>query len=461
MKLTYRFLTVTICQKGDNAHMKKLIPVMLVLALCFGLCGCDQLVSIMPGTDITDEAAATSAPEDSAQNTFQERPLYDFMGWDRLKDTYYDNTPIALSYRAYDGEGNLGYASPVFDRASIIAACDARRSVAITGLAENRNAPATDEYILTMYDGTQYVITFSGHDLVMPSGNYTISGADTLRSIPFPGYSGSFDVFDLYFNDDIRAFADGFYSAGGTPISVGRRLNQGATLTATDPDVVAQTFDLLSNATVSQVEMNPDQTIDLTQVTDYVFTTEDHHTYTFSFVGPCLAVTVSNAYGPVYYWLDGADELAGLAILPESTLPVFEGGFISGIREDIQLAADVVNGETEELSVSGVYVDYTIDGTRGYLTLDGDTAVSFIRQVTSISATADTEQAPEGDVITVSVTLSDGSGPIVYFTGNTVQQMVGTNFVCDSSDMSSLRSRILELAQDERNIGQISEGTTE
>ena len=434
--------------------MKKLIPVVLMLALCVGLCACDQLVPIMPGTDISSEDVTGGLPggQTPADDAFPERPFYEFMGWDRLGDTYYDNTPVALSLM-----GSEGYNSPIFDRTSIIAACDAMRAMTITGTADD--TPASDMYILTMPDGTEYSFTFAGDDLVTVSGCYTVSGAETLRELSFPGYSDDFDVFDLYYNENIRAFADGFYE--DTPVSVGRRMNQGATLTSTDPDVVERAFTLLADATVSQVEMSPDQNIDLTQTTDYVFTMESGDYYTFSFTGPCLTVTASSVYGPVYYWLDGVDELSSLTILPASTAPVFEGGAITGIREDIQLAADVVNGEAADLTLSGIYVDYTIDGTRGYLTLDGDTAVSFLRQVLSVNATAEAVESTAGDVITVSVTLSDGSGPIIYFTGDTVQQMMGTNFVCDSDAMYSLRDSILELAQDERNIGQITEGTTE
>ena len=69
-------------------------------------------------------------------------------------------------------------------------------------------------------------------------------------------------------------------------------------------------------------------------------------------------------------------------------------------------------------------------------------------------------ESPSGDIVTVSVTLSDGSGPIIYFTGDTVQQMMGSNYACDGGAMANLRNRILELAQDERNIGQISSGST-
>jgi hypothetical protein len=68
---------------------------------------------------------------------------------------------------------------------------------------------------------------------------------------------------------------------------------------------------------------------------------------------------------------------------------------------------------------------------------------------------------PEGDTITVSITLSDWSGPILYFTGDSVQQVVGVNYACDSSDMASLRSTILSLAAEGNNTAQVGESTTE
>jgi hypothetical protein len=150
-----------------------------------------------------------------------------------------------------------------------------------------------------------------------------------------------------------------------------------------------------------------------------------------------------------------------MTIAPEDENGKFEGGTIADLRTDIQTAADIANGLQDDLTIAGVYVDYTIDGQSGYLTLSDDTAYDFVRELVNISATSETVEEPEGDRITVSITLSDWSGPIVYFTGDTIQQVVGINYVCDSSAMSSLRSTILSLAASGNNTAEIDEATTE
>ena len=435
--------------------MKKIL-VLLALAAAVLLAGCGHFVPIMPGTDPVSADGEETLPDPSAQeeDTFQEQPLMNFIGWTDFAETYYDETPVALSIRT----GERGFASPVFDRASIIAACDALRSMTVTG-REGDAAPAEEQtvFTFTMADGDEYAVGFSGGALDMYAGSYTVSGGESLWDIPFPCYDEEFDVFDLYFDGNIRSFADNY--AADTPISVGRRSNGGATLTSKDPAVVEQAFSLLANARVSRVESSPDQNIDLTQTTDYVFTLSDGTYFTFSFAGPCLAVTASADYGPVYYWLEGIDELASMTILPQSTIPVFEGGPLTALREDIDAAQKAAFGEADGITVLGVFVDYTIDGQKGYLTLSGDTAAMFVQRVCAINASAGTVE-PSGEAITVSVTLSDGSGPILYFTGDAIQQMVGLTYLCDSAAMADLRSVILTLSQDENNVGALTGEST-
>ncbi len=449
-------------------YMKRLWAAVPALLLCLCLAGCGQFVSIMPGTDAAAPGQAaetdTSGAETdaAAESGFEERPLFEFLGWDRLAANYYEDTPIALSMEVTGGA--VSYASPVFDRASIIAACDALRAMTVTGQARTASeGESRTVFTLTMDDGTEYAVSFADGTLQTFTGGYAVSGGDALWDIPFPGYDDGFDVFDLYYSDDIRAFADGFYEDGGAPVSVGRRINGGAALASQDPAVVEQVFSLLANAAVDEVEMSPDQNIDLTQVTDYVFTMADARTVTFSFTDRCLAVTASQDYGTVYYWLEGIDELPYLTILPESTLPVFEGGTIDGMREDFRQAADAASGTDGSLTIAGIYVDFTIDGVHGYITLSGEAANSFLTQVMNITADGEAvEEIPEdGDTITVSVTLSDMSGPIVYFMGDTVQQMVGVNYACDGDAMAALRSDILELAEDSENVGLVAGNSTE
>ena len=432
--------------------IKRSLAVVTMLAICALLAACGHFVSIMPGTEVAD-----LSPEESgsplAEDGFNEQPLMDFLGWRDFATSYYSNTPVALTIRTPE----KGFASPIFDRASIVAACDSLRAMKVTEPAPAGTAGQETVYTFVMKDGSSRSVTFNGSCLQLDTGVYTVSGGEALAGLTFPGYSDGLDIFDLYYSDEIRAFADNFYN--DTPVSVGRRMNGGATLTSRDPNVINQVFALLQGAAVSRVEENPDQQIDLTQTTDYVFTMYDGVYYTFSFTGSCLTVTPSSDYGPVYYWLTGIDELPNVTVLPESTIPTFAGGPITGLRDDIAQARAAAYGELEGITVVGVYVDYTISGQSGYLTLEGDTAVSFVQRVTAIHATADTTDTT-GETITVFITLSDQSGPIIVFNGDTVQQLVGVNHPCDYSAMADLRYVIQQLAQDERNIGQIAENVT-
>ncbi len=435
--------------------MKRFPAALMTLVLCLGLSACGHFVSIMPGDpSVGQTVGADQTPE--PKDFFREQDLLSFMRWDEFAANYYDDTPIALSIRTGAG----GYASPVFDRGSIISACDALRSMTVTGRVGDTGGAAESKttFSFTMENGNQYVVTFSDGYLDLSTGLYAVSGGEALWGIVFPGYGGDFDVFDLYFSDSVRAFADDFNT--NTPVSVGRRSNGGATLTSQDPAVVTQVFQLLANATVARVEESPDQNIDLTQATDYIFTMADESYFTFTFTGPCLTVTASADYGPVYYWLNGVDDLPNITILPESTVPTFSGGPITGMREEIAQAQAAANGQLEGITVLGVYVDYNIQGQHGYLTLSGETANNFVRQVTSINAAAETT-TPLGEDITVCVTLSDQSGPIIVFTGDTVQQMVGANHACDINAMADLRATIQTLAQDANNIGHVIQNTSD
>ena len=432
--------------------MKKTLVLLPVLALCLILAGCGHFVSIMPGSEAGGGALGDAPPE--SLDDFRERPLMEMLGWQDFAASYYSDTPVALSIRTPD----RGFASPIFDRSSIIAACDSLRAMRVTGRTENQASPDRGTvYTFTMDDGQELSVTFEGSQVDLSTGVYTVSGLEALSGLTFPGYSDGYDVFDLYYDDDVRAFADNFSTAA--PISVGRRSNGGATLTSRDAGVVSQAFSLLQNARIVRVEENPDQNIDLTQTTDYVFSMEDGTYYTFTFTGPCLTVTPSADYGPVYYWLEGIDELSAMTILPESTVPTFEGGPITGMREDIAQAQAAASGQLPGISVIGVYVDYNIQGQHGYLTLSGDTAASFVRQVTSITADG-AVTTPIGEDITVFITLSDQSGPIIVFNGDTVQQLVGINHACDYNAMANLRALIQQLSLDERNIGQMIENAT-
>ncbi len=427
----------------------------MILILCASFTGCDHFVSILPGSEITldGEDNIPDQGDPSQSGEFQEQPLLEFIGWNSFAESYYEDTPLALSMRIGDG-----FNSPIFDRASIIAACDALRSMKVSGrLSETDSSEQKITFTFTMDDEEAYPITFAGKNLYLTSGIYGISGGDALWNLEFPGYSGNFDIFDLYSSERIRTFADSFYQ--NIPVSVGRRQNGGATLTSQDSSVVQQVFSLLDQATVVRVEQYPDQNIDLTQTTDYVFTMSDASAYTFSFTGPCLTVTVASDYGPVYYWLQGVDDLPYVPVVPESKIPTFDGGPLANLRTEIAQAQSAAYGLLEGISILGVYVDYTINGLSDYLTLSGDTANNFIQQVTSINVSSETVSGG-GDVITIFVTLSDQSGPIIVFNGDSVQQVVGVNYACDSSAMGNLRNTILQLAQDENNHSSLIENSS-
>ena len=126
--------------------MKRSVGLLLALCLCLCLTGCGHFVSIMPGADAGD--AGPAPPEDV--DSFQTRPLLDFMGLEDFADSYYNDTPVALSI--YTPE--RGYRSPIFDRASIIAACDSLRRMKITGRApEDAAGGQQTVYTFTMDDG--------------------------------------------------------------------------------------------------------------------------------------------------------------------------------------------------------------------------------------------------------------------------------------------------------------------
>lgn len=436
--------------------MKKFLPVLLALALMLGLGGCGDYVSLLPGTRIDTAAAPEGTDvqsETPEEDVFQERGLYDFIGWSEFGENYYSDTPIAMSLQ-YNG-GSEGCVSPVFDRASIIAACDALRSMTVTGETAEGDNTAEMVFTFTMADGETRSITFDHGNLSMYTGDYTVAGGEALFDIAFPAYDGGFDVFDLYYDEGVRAFADGFYE--NTPVSVSRRANGGAAITSEDPEVVKAVFEALAGASVSLVENSPDQYVDVTAVQDYIFTMADGTAYTFSFAQQCLMVRANAGYGPVYYWLGNIAPLWEIDIQPESTDGQFEGGIVRDLREDIEPAAAIANGERDDMDIIGVHVNYDIDGQSGYLTLSDDIAESMVRTVTGMTVTGEKVDAPEGDVITVSVTLSDWSGPIFYFTGDTIQQVIGINYACNSDEISMLRSTILDLAEEGHNTVEVDD----
>lgn len=440
--------------------MKKILGVLLTLALVLGLCGCGNFVSIMPGTE-AETAALPTGQENSAETAdtsepafFQEMSLFEFMGWEDFGANYYSDTPVAMSFQY--NPGTKGCVSPIFDRASIIAACDALRAMTVTGDAPEGDNTDEMVFTFTMADGTTRSVTFDHGNLSLYTGDYTITGGDALWNIAFPAYSGDFDIFDLYNNTDVRAFADGFYE--NTPVSVGRRINGGAALTSTDPAVVTAAFEALAGASVMLVENSPDQYVDVTSVQDFIFTMADGATYTFSFAQQCLVVKVNSVYGPVYYWLENIEPLWDVIIQPESTAGKFEGGTVRELREDIAEAAAIAEGTSDsDLTIIGVHVSYDIDGQSGYLTLADDTAEDLVRTAAGIAVTGEQVSDPQGSVITISVTLSDWSGPIFYFTGDTVQEVIGTSYACSSDAMSMLRSTILALAAEGNNSVEVDD----
>ena len=445
--------------------MKKTVLAALVLALALCLAGCGRFVSILPGSALPQTSLSNDLVNTEEKAVFEERPLLAFMGRDGFAESYYTDTPAALSYQRTAEDGSVGCRAYVFDRATIIAACDALRGIMVTGVSPE--APVKEEeYTLTMANGDEYVFTFGvladGQTRVlrMRTGDYSLSGGDVLWGIEFPAYSAAYGVFDLYFDSAIRAFADNFYNE--TPVSVGYRMNSGASITSTDPAAVEGVFRALAGASVIVVENQPDQNVDLNQTRDYFFTMEDGTRYTFSFAQRCLVVTANPSFGPVYYWISGTDDLWDVEIMSESEDAAFEGGPVADLREDIRRASDIADGTYDaDITVLGVFVEYAIGEESGYIALSGDDAAAFVRRVCAIEATGETVAEPAGDKLTVSVSLSDMSGPIFYFTGDTIQQVVGTSYVCDSEAMSALREQVLELAASGENTAEVEEGGTE
>ncbi len=442
--------------------MKKIAWLALFLCLCLVLTGCGRYVSILPGGD-----ASAAMPEENGEGEdgFGERPLLTFLGRDAFASAYYTDTPTALSYRRTAADGTVGCRSYVFDRTSIIAACDALRGITVTG--ESSEPVATQgEYVLTMADGIEYTFSFGlladGQTRVLRTngGDYAITGGDALWSIAFPAYSPEYDVFDLYFDSSIRSFADHFYE--NTPVSVGFRMRSGASITSSDPAAVEGVFRALADASVIVVENRPDQNIDLTDTREYFFVMENGERYSFLFAQRCLAVTANASFGPVYYWLTGMDDLWAVEIASEREEVTFEGGTVADLREDVTRAVAVASGAYDaDLTVLGVFVEYAIGEEKGYIALQDDAAAEFIRTVGSIAVSGETVSDPGGDKLTISVTLSDSSGPILYFVGDAVQQVVGTNYACDGDAISALRDRVLDLAANGENTAQIEDGGTD
>lgn len=231
-------------------------------------------------------------------------------------------------------------------------------------------------------------------------------------------------------------------------MSVGRRVNGGALLTSKDEAVVRRAFELLKNAGIDRVEASPDQNVNLNQTEEYIFTMDDGSTVTFLFTGQCLTVRANEVYGDVYYWLTDMEELFYMDILPEDEGEAFAGGAVTGLREDIYRAAEAADGLLEDKTVIGVYVSYVIDGQEGIVTFQADDAAEFMRYLAGLQLTDEILEAePEGEIITISVTLSDWSGPIFNFTGDAIQETIGTWYRCDSSSFEDLQAHILAEAE--------------
>ena len=414
--------------------MKKILVISLLLALCLALCGCGSFVSLMPGAELAEEAAAEEA------ESFRPEALFDFLGMEEFAQSYYDNTPIAVSYIA-DGEGP----SPRFDRASIIQACDALRGMTVTAPCESSAGEPNRQFVFTMADGSTHTVRFADRILAAYTGDFEAEGGEALWDIAFPGYDDSFDIFDLYTDSKMREFADNF--GANTPVSVGRRVNGGALLTSEEAEVVARAFDILQNAEIDRVEASPDQNVNLNHQEEYIFTMADGSAVTVLFTGSCLTVKNNETYGPVYYWISGAEELQAMEILPADTDPDFAGGAVAGLRPDIQEAADAANGLIEGKTVIGVYVSYVIDGQEGIATFQNENAAAFMQYLAGLNVTAEKQETPpEGEAITISVTLSDWSGPILNFTGDVIQETIGTWYRCEESSFDALQQRILQEA---------------
>lgn len=441
--------------------MKRIFAGSLLLLMLLGLCGCGDYVSLLPGTEFAETAEAESVFEPTAVSTL--------LGWDSFMSSYYDDTPVALSR-----QGAEGYFSPVFDRESIIKACDALRGMTATEKrAESADAADAEETVFrfTMADGSTRDIRFAGEALRCVSGDYTVSGGEALWDIPFPAYSEGFGVFDLYYSGAVTAFAENFDA-----VSVGRRTNGGATLSNEDADMVKQVFELLRDATVESVEANPDQTVDLNTVQDYVFTMADGSTQTFTLTGGCLTVKASEVYGPVYYRISSGEQLQNLQIAAKTAAAAFEGGTLDALRADIARAIAVANGEYVEpmntemansqdsreeaeesedgeeeaqestgMSVAGAYITFLLDGAEDYVSLQGEQAQEFVQLLGRMNVSAErAESEPTESPVTVSVNLSDWSGPIIYFRDGWVQQSVGVWYRVNGDDYAAMKDRMME-----------------
>ncbi len=441
--------------------MKKIAWLALALCLCFALTGCGRYVSLLPGSETP---AALREDEAGDEGGFAQRPLMTFLGWDALAESYYSDTPAALSYRRTAADGTVGCESYVFDRTTIITACDTLRGMTVTG--ESPEAPAAKaEYVLTMADGREYAVVFgllsdgSTRVLSTHTGDYTVEGGDALWSVAFPAYSADYDVFDLYFDKSVRDFADGFEE--NRPVSVGFRMRSGASITSEDPAAVEGVFRALSNAAVIVVENLPDQNVDMNDTREYFFTMADGTRYSFLFAQRCLVVTANAAFGPVYYWLTGMDDLWAVEIASQNRNEVFAGDRVGELREDVKRAVGVAEGNYDaDLTVLGVFVEYTIGEESGYIALSEEKAAEFVRTLGAIPITGDAAADLTGDKLTVSITLSDSSGPILYFIGDAVQQVVGTNYACDGGTMTALRNWVLDLAADGENTAVVEGDST-
>ena len=162
--------------------MKKFLAALLILALCAGLAGCGHFVSIMPGTDpVAVEDAPAPEGQASGEAQFREQPLMDFMGWGVFASSYYDDTPVAVSIRVGDGSD-----CPIFDRASIIAACDALRAMTVTGRAPGVDSAAQrTTFTFTMADGEEWAVMFTGRDVTLAAGTYTVTGGEGLWELRY------------------------------------------------------------------------------------------------------------------------------------------------------------------------------------------------------------------------------------------------------------------------------------
>ncbi len=435
--------------------MKRIFAGLLLAVMLLGLCGCGDYVSLLPGTEMTETAAVESVFEPTA--------VSEILGWDSFMSSYYDDTPVALSR-----QGTEGYFSPVFDRESIIKACDALRSMTATDKrTESTDAAAETVFRFTMADGSTRDIRFAGEALRCVSGDYTVSGGEALWDIPFPAYSEGFGIFDLYYSDAVTAFAENFESE--PPVSVGRRANGGATLSNEDADMVRQVFELLRDATVDSIEANPDQTVDLNTVQDYVFTMADGSTQTFTFTGGCLTVKVSDVCGPVYYRISTGEQLQNMQIAAKTVEAAFEGGTLDALRTDIARAIAVANGEYVEpmntemansqdsreeseetaesvgMSVAGAYITFLRDGEEDYVSLQGEQAQEFVQLLGRMNVSAErAESEPTESPVTVSVNLSDWSGPIIYFRDGWVQQSVGVWYRVNEDDYAAMKDRMMD-----------------